>query len=254
MPPSTTIPPREPGDVINRYDKRPSPIGRTLFTLFRALDPVVQYSILSSSFPILGLRRLPPGPPLSSPYALGLSPHRLLLLLMATGSSVKQIMWLHFIDEKRMAPSGALITGGWNIFVNSLNTVLSTLPLLSTAGSPSEALSPIPAPVLVGVCMYIVGNVLETASEVQRKLFKMDKRNNGKVYNKGLFATARHVNFGGYTLWRCGFTLAAAGWAPAAGMFVFLLWAFTNNGIPALDNYCAKRVRKDFNSGVVLER
>jgi hypothetical protein len=74
----------------------------------------------------------------------------------------------------------------------------------------------------------------------------LDKRNESKFFNQARFSLARHVNFGGYTLWRCGFTLAATGWGPAGGMFGYLLWAFTNNGIPVLDNCCAMRVSLKF--------
>jgi steroid 5-alpha reductase family enzyme len=136
----------------------------------------------------------------------------------------------------RRKTHGALLTRGWNIFVNTLSTFLSTLPVLSTTASASGSLHPPSPPRIVGITLYPIGNFLETFSEIQRKRFKLDKRNEEKVFNQGLFALERHVNFG-------GFTLAAVGWGPVVGMFGFLLWAFTNNGIPALDRYCAKRVR-----------
>ncbi|EEB94925.1 hypothetical protein MPER_06187, partial [Moniliophthora perniciosa FA553] len=43
----------------------------------------------------------------------------------------------------------------------------------------------------------------------QRKRFKDDVRNVGKPYTGGLFGLARHINYGGYMLWRTGFAIAA---------------------------------------------
>jgi len=196
----------------------------------------------ATAIPLLNIARLPLGPPASlKPWALGLSPYRLLLVGMSVGSLVKTIIWSTFIDEKRLPPSAALIAAGWNILVNSINCLLATLPLTSPGNSPSESLIPLSVPVAVGVTLYVVGTVLELGSETQRKVFKSDKRNQGKVYKDGLFSLARHVNFGGYTFWRTGFTLVGGGWWPASAFFAFQWWLFSHGGIPALDNYCSKR-------------
>ncbi|KAE9393190.1 hypothetical protein BT96DRAFT_1052407 [Gymnopus androsaceus JB14] len=74
---------------------------------------------------------------------------------------------------------------------------------------------------------------------MQRLSFKRDARNKGQVYTGGLFGLARHINYGGYVLWRAGFATAAAGCGLViAGFFTF---DFLKRGILELDEYCGKR-------------
>ena len=79
-------------------------------------------------------------------------------------------------------------------------------------------------------------------SELQRKAFKADRANEGKPFAGGLFAWARCINYGGYTLWRTGYGLAAAG-VPFGGLIAVLFgWDFATRAIPVMDAYCSKRV------------
>ena len=79
-------------------------------------------------------------------------------------------------------------------------------------------------------------------SEIQRKVFKDKPENKGKPYGGGLFGLATNINYGGYTLWRAGYAVAAAGlpWGALVGAFFF--YDFTTRAIPALDQYCTDRV------------
>jgi steroid 5-alpha reductase family enzyme len=52
--------------------------------------------------------------------------------------------------------------------------------------------------------LFCLGSLIETASELGRKNFKSKPENKGKLYTGGFFAFARHVNFGGYAMWRIG--------------------------------------------------
>ncbi len=89
------------------------------------------------------------------------------------------------------------------------------------------------------------GSYLNTASEVQRKLWKRDPNNKGHCYTGGLFARAMHINYFGDMAMFTGWALfTASPWAlivPAlmTGMFVFM-------HIPALDAYLDKRYGEEF--------
>jgi protein-S-isoprenylcysteine O-methyltransferase Ste14 len=61
------------------------------------------------------------------------------------------------------------------------------------------------------------------------------------VCEVGLWAKARHINYGGYVLWRTGFALAAGGWVPALGIAAFNLYHFVYSSIPLMDKYMVKR-------------
>lgn len=119
------------------------------------------------------------------------------------------------------------------------NTIFnSASSLIFTASPPAQFF---PYQVYIGTAMYIVGISLETVSEVQRKRFKDKPENAGKAYTGGLFSLARHINYGGYTLWRGGYALAAGGPVWAALMTTFFAYDFVTRGVPVLDQYCSKR-------------
>ena len=63
---------------------------------------------------------------------------------------------------------------------------------------------------VVGIGLFVVGSYLNTWSEVQRKQFKDDPANTGKLFTKGLFRFSRHINYFGDTVW-------VTGWAMVTG-------------------------------------
>jgi len=78
---------------------------------------------------------------------------------------------------------------------------------------------------------------LEFGSEIQRQVFKKDRKNKGKVYDGGLFSLSRHINYFGYTLWRTGYALAAGGWTWGAVTASFFVYDFNFRAIPVLQHY-----------------
>jgi len=213
----------------------------------RAADPFLQYGILakgwgSSAIEAVGSRTLPLGPALVTNTfldGLGLSPYRLILLAMATGSAVKQNYWLLGVSNEEMPPASSVLVSVFNTLCNSVNNLLFVCA--ATSASVNGEHFP-QTPLLVGSAMYAVGIVTETVAEVQRMRFKKDPANKGKVYRGGLFGTARHVNYGGYTLWRAGYALAAGGWTWGAVVLAWFTFDFSRRGIPVLSHYCEERV------------
>jgi steroid 5-alpha reductase family enzyme len=63
---------------------------------------------------------------------------------------------------------------------------------------------------VAGVALFLFGSYLNTWSEIQRKRFKADPANQGKLFTGGWFRCARHINYFGDTLW-------VAGWAMLTG-------------------------------------
>jgi protein-S-isoprenylcysteine O-methyltransferase Ste14 len=243
--PST--PNKEPFNMLRRGIKKSNPAGALTFIGLRAVDPALQYAILargigSSLLQKLGLETLPAGPPNTGTLfdALGLSPYRLVLFGMAVGSSVKQIYWLLSLSEEEMVPSTAAAVAAFNTVVNSMNNLLFTCSLTSASLS-SGGVFP-QTPFLVGSALYVAGILLETASEVERKQFKKDPRNKGRVYSEGLWALARHINYTGYTIWRVGYALVGGGWIWAGFMLGYQIQYFLNNAIPSIDGYCSQNV------------
>ncbi|KAK0620555.1 hypothetical protein B0T14DRAFT_233951 [Immersiella caudata] len=262
-----------PSDLIKRGSYSLNTPGTATFIGLRTLDPLLQYSLLahgtgSTLLTHLGLTSLPlhahpPWDYLSyatlpkdsahilttletvSPSDLPVS--RLILLAMATGSTLKQVYWLLFVSREDFPPASAAIVSVYNTI---LNTVAS-LCLLNPTSSSALATPRVPVPfrsditlslpTAVGIVLYVVGMALETVSEVQRRDFKKDGKNKGKVMTTGLWKWARHVNYGGYTLWRTGYGLAAGGWALGAAMAGWHAWTFVKRSIPELRKYMVER-------------
>jgi len=247
----SSAPPAEkkskPFDLINRGVKRPTPIGTTLFVGLRALDPLLQYGILahgigSSLLSTLGITQLPAGLATNTGTLidkLGLSPYRLIILAMAAGSSIKQIYWILGTSEEEFPPGAALSVVAYNTIFNSINSLAFTTTLASASLSSNETFPQ--TPLLVGCALYIAGIFTEAIAETQRRNFKQDPKNKGKVYSGGLWSIARHINYTGYSLWRAGYTLACSGWGAGAFVVSFLLADFNFRAIKVLDEYCAPK-------------
>lgn len=254
--PSPPAPPAKPksGDLINRGVYGSNPLGTATFIGLRTLDLPLQYAILargwgSSLISNLGLTTIPLTGTQHSLTTLPLP--RQILLFMAAGSTLKQIYWLLFLSREEFPASAAIPVSIYNTLVNSLNSLL-----LVTAETSAANLGPtlsipgvregVSLPIVLGTVMYVVGILTETVSEVQRKRFKDDPKNKGKICTTGLWGWARHVNYGGYTIWRTGYCLAAGGWVAAAGMATWSAWTFLKRSIPVLDDYMGSKYEEQW--------
>ncbi|CAN8102715.1 unnamed protein product [Discula destructiva] len=257
MPP----PKKPPRDLVSRGIKRPSPLGTTTFIGLRALDPVLQYHILAhglgaSFLAKLGLATVPLSAAVVTRTGLklvdrlGLPLERLLLLGMAIGSAAKQIFWLAYLSEEEFPPTSAVAVAAYNTLCNSVNSLLILAAATSATRSTRPFTVPVPGsqarltlPVVLGALLYAVGIALETGSEIQRKQFKQEPANKGKLCRVGLWSWARHINYGGYTLWRTGYALAAGGWVCGAVVAVLQAVNFARGGTVSLDFYMSKRYK-----------
>ncbi len=153
--------------------------------------------------------------------SLGLPLPRLLLLAMSAGSAAKQVFWLTVLCNENFPVPMAATVSTYNGVVNTLNTLLylaaaTSSSLASPQISIPESSQTLGLPLVLGAALYTIGISIETISELQRKWFKDRPENKGKICGVGLWRFARHINYGGYILWRTGFALAAGGWLPAA--------------------------------------
>ncbi|ETI24075.1 hypothetical protein G647_03444 [Cladophialophora carrionii CBS 160.54] len=227
-------------DLVYRGTYGHDLLGNVCFVVGRGLDPLLQrYLLKNSPLPkvasALGLRASVPavtgGVPLAS---TGLTPFQTVIWCMSIGSAAKQIFWKFVVAREPIYPSTAFAISFFNTFLNTLNT------LAYSASGSNPTYFP-PWSVYVGTALYITGILTETISELQRKSFKSDPKNDGKIYTGGLWSLVRHVSYTGYSLWRAGFAMAAGG--PLWGTFVglFFLRDFGTRAIPVLDEYMGKK-------------
>ncbi len=98
---------------------------------------------------------------------------------------------------------------------------------------------------LIGITVYIVGSYLNTASELQRFIWKKDKKNKGKLYTINLFSYSMHINYFGDLLWVLGYAILTRNiYAFIIVALLFLFFAFFN--IPKLDKYLAEKYKDQF--------
>lgn len=259
--PGSPPPYRPKADLIARGVKGPSPLGTSTFIGLRVLDPLLQYSILAHGLGTgflakLGISTIPLSAAVVTRTGfkiidqLGLPLERLILLGMAIGSATKQIFWLTYISEEEIKVKPAVVVSAFNSFCNSTNSLL----LLTTATSAALSTKPlrvlvpgtganVSLPVAVGTVLYILGILLETGSELQRKNFKDKPEHRGKLCREGLWRWARHINYTGYTLWRGGYALAAGGWVAGTAVVAYHVHNFIGNGIVSLDYYMSRRYK-----------
>ena len=241
-------------DYVDRSNKDPSPLGRSIFVGLRAADAVLQFSILQRGWGTSLIQRLggsviPFATPRDASVAFfGLGPYPAVMAALAAGSSVKQIIYMVGVCETALSPQMATIIGVFNTVLNTSNTlfsiwsVTSAAPQLATqSASLTDVITSSPS-LMFGLGLYTVGICTELVSEIQRKMFKDKPENKGKPYGGGLFGLATNINYGGYTLWRTGYAVAAAGlpWGALVGAFFF--YDFSARAIPVLDQYCTDRV------------
>lgn len=246
--------PREPKDWDNQSrEKKPSPLGTSIFVGLRAADTVLQYSILqrgwgSQLIQSLGGSVVPFATPRDPALAyFGLGPYPAILSALALGASTKHVAWVLGVSEQEMLPTGALMIGVFNSVVNTLNTMFSLWTITSAApqmatqsASITDVITSSPT-LMLGLGLYTVGIVTEFASELDRKRFKDKPENKGKPYGGGLWSWATNINYGGYTLWRAGYAVSAGGLPWGAFVGALFAYDFASRAIPSLDKYCTEK-------------
>ena len=212
-------------DFTDRSQKGSNPLPRLLFSVLRAADPYVQHLVIFGGYGSLlisktGLTIVPAGPKGTA------------IVAMAAACALKQIINMTWILEEKIDIGGAITIALFNTVSNGLASFSSLIY------GPSLELG---TPQYIGIGLFTVGILTELISEVQRKLFKNDPANKGKNYSGGLFSLARHINYGGYTLWRTGMALTSGNYWLAALQFVWHTYDFSYRAVPVLTQHCSEK-------------
>jgi len=226
--------------------KRFNALGTTIFVGLRAADAFLQTYLIRNGWAANFITRLGGQPVLPTTVftaAGGLQPYYHVISLMAAGSSIKQIATMLYVSEQEMPPREATAISAFNTIINSLNTLFSLWVLTSQAPAPGPLESLLQSPaVMIGIGLYVAGISTEMISELQRTFFKRNPSNKGKPYANGLFSLARHINYGGYTIWRSAYAFTSGGWPWGLAVFSFFFYDFASRGVPVLDQYLSNRV------------
>ena len=122
------------------------------------------------------------------------------------------VLWLvGFLFWLRMVLAGLYILRrrfGWDEFWPVL--FACTVYQLGFAAVGTVRPEPLGTLDALGIGLFLLGSFLNTCSELQRKRFKDQPQNQGKLYTGGLFRRVRHVNYLGDSLWALGWAVLTA--------------------------------------------
>ncbi len=100
---------------------------------------------------------------------------------------------------------------------------------------------------IVGIVIFVGGSFLNTYSEYQRHRWKARAENRGRLYTRGLFAYAMHINYFGDLAWVTGYACVTRNvYAFLVPAFLFAFFYFWN--VPKLDAYLKQRYGEDFSA------
>ncbi|KAK8912979.1 hypothetical protein VCV18_011930 [Metarhizium anisopliae] len=242
-------------DFVPRGNKSSSPFNTTLYLSLRAVDCYWQYLVLSQAYGS-ALIKLLGGSIIATPEpyrehhagtphfdALGLSGYRLGLLAMNVIAAAKHFWFVLNVAEEAWTLTGAIVVGLDNILFDTLNNFLF-LCAATSATSQAAGESTWNPYLAAGFALFVIGIAAECTCEVNRGQFKHNPQNSGKPYTTGLFAIVRHPNYTAFTIWRAGLAVATSGVTYGILIATFFMWDFSNRAVPALDEYCSKRVSR----------
>ena len=225
-----------PTDNVSQRGKStkeyPSYLGRTVFAGMRLLDPVLQYSLISYGYgnaisKIFGLKAI--HTTLTKPLGL--------LVGLTTVAALRHVLWASYIVAVPVSAGEGVAIGIFNLLVDSINTLIA----LRVPGTQLKLVH------YLATGLYALGAWIETWSELQRKWFKDKSSHQGHIHTGGLFSLARHINYGGYTIWRGAAGIATGSiWGIWTGLF--FSYDFAYRGVPALDNYMSKKYKDQWES------
>ncbi len=97
----------------------------------------------------------------------------------------------------------------------------------------------------LGILLFISGSYINTFSEIQRRRFKKNPLNNGKLYTLGLFKFSRHINYFGDICWVTGWAIISHNlWASLIP--ILLTFGFIYFFIPELSQYLEKNYTEEY--------
>jgi len=98
---------------------------------------------------------------------------------------------------------------------------------------------------IVALILLVFGMYLNSCSEIQRKLWKKNSRNNGHCYTKGLFHYSMHINYFGDTILFTGWCLFTYNfWTLGLPILMAIMFIFFH--IPGLDLHLHERYGAEF--------
>ena len=98
---------------------------------------------------------------------------------------------------------------------------------------------------VVGILLYLSGSYINTHSEYYRHIWKLKKKNRGRLYTERLFRYAMHINYFGDIVLFTGFAMITHRFSMLVIPSIMTL-NFVFTIIPSLDRYLEKKYGAEF--------
>ncbi|KAJ9110453.1 hypothetical protein QFC19_001579 [Naganishia cerealis] len=228
-----------------------NPLGAATMAVGRALDPVLQYSLLRKGYAgqllhLAGFKRIITLPLVNRVglnadfFGPGLVDKPGNMLLAMSGiTALRHIYWALFVNESAFNPGMGAFVSIYNGLLNTINSLIfvhqvsrgKTNPLASNWMQ------------YVGFALLLTGTVGEIMIEENRKAFKKNPANQGRIHDTGAFGVVRHPNYAFYSLWRVGMAMATGSWINAAVNAAFQVAFFAGYSIPELSSHMSGKYK-----------
>lgn len=98
---------------------------------------------------------------------------------------------------------------------------------------------------LSGFAFFLAGSIINSFSDYQRHVWKKQAENQGRLYTRGLFRYAMHINFFGDSIMFIGFAMVTQNVMSFIPV-IFIVLNFILLQIPQLDAYLKNKYGDDF--------
>jgi steroid 5-alpha reductase family enzyme len=142
---------------------------------------------------------------------------------------VKQAIWAFYISREHMSVRFALFGVLADFFYEGISALVFSCALANPTWRPSF--------LYVGAAVHLTAAAVELGAELERKRFKDDPKNQGKLCTSGAWRVVRHPNFAMNVVYGAAYGFATGGllfvWMPIA----MYLGNFVTNAIPPKEAY-----------------
>ena len=194
----------------------------------------LQYFLVSSN--PLGVSQLPTKDTITMSFwpAPGPPPSPLLVFLAMTGVLVvKQSIWVFYISNEAMTLSFAFFGVVADFIYEGICAVVFSAAYSNPLWRPEF--------LYYGAAVHFLAAAVELGAELQRKRFKDDPRNKGKLCTKALWGVVRHPNFAMNVVYGAAYGFAVGGPVFAVLPVAMYLGNFVTNAIPPKEVYLADK-------------
>ncbi|KAF3049593.1 hypothetical protein E8E11_009089 [Didymella keratinophila] len=203
-----------------------------LFCLGRIASIPLQYAVVI--YNPFGVSQLPSSNDLSfAPSWLPLLEPLTVFLAMTGVLVFKQSIWMFHLCNERMTLQFAL----FGVLADFIYEGICALVFSAAASNPMWR----PSFLYLGAAVHGFAAAVELAIELQRKAFKDDRKNRGKLCTTGAWGVVRHPNFSMNVVYGAAYGFATGGPLFALFPMAMYLGNFTTNAIPPKEVYLAEK-------------